>query len=174
MRCEVVVLSSLLSRSGGSRCQWVEEEDTILRYLRRIAFQGLRCSKARCGSFLLPGQREESQALVRGGQSSLLAVGHLGQDLAGARQGRPSPHATPHSPGPRSPHPTVPHFHEPPSPPSPALHMPQPARGAHPTPLPALLTPLQPYAVPHTVLVTRWSMQGQAQDWGLALLPRVS
>ena len=47
-----------------------------------------RCSKARCGSFLLPGQREESQALVGGGQSSLLAVGHLGQDLAGARQGK--------------------------------------------------------------------------------------
>jgi len=99
----------------------------------------------------------------------------LGQDLAGARRGRSQGHATPPSPVHRSPRPqTFPPFLEPPSPLSPALHTPQQARGARPTPLQALLTPLQACAVLLTAPVMRWSMQGRGQDWGLAHLPRVS
>ena len=82
--------------------------------------------------------------------------------------------ATPHSrkPGPHwLPH-TAPRFQEPPSPPSQAPRMPRQVQGAPPTHLQALLTPRQPSAVPHTVLVTRWSMQGQDRDWGLAHLLR--
>ena len=47
-----------------------------------------RCSKARFGSFLPPARREGSQGPVTGGQSTLLAVVDLGQDLAGARRGK--------------------------------------------------------------------------------------
>ena len=47
-----------------------------------------RCSKARFGSFLPLARREGSQGPVTGGQSTLLAVVDLGQDLAGARRGK--------------------------------------------------------------------------------------
>ena len=47
-----------------------------------------RCSKARFGSFLPLARREGWQGPVTGGQSTLLAVVDLGQDLAGARRGK--------------------------------------------------------------------------------------
>ena len=47
-----------------------------------------RCSKARFGSFLPLARREGLQGPVTGGQSTLLAVVDLGQDLAGAPRGK--------------------------------------------------------------------------------------